>query len=64
MAPLVPSLACIDNAGIGLSFTLSYLVAFVFGIPAIIVLKKIRQESHTAYAIIGFTLGASYLLIV
>ena len=39
-APLVPSIVFIDNAGIVLSFIMSYIVAFVFGIPAVIVLNK------------------------
>jgi hypothetical protein len=54
----------IETAGLGLSFIMSYSIAFLFGIPTILILKKTRKESHRLYSILGFVSGASYIILI
>ncbi len=61
--PLLPSLVFVCDAGVTLAFALSYIYSFVFGIPAILLLKKVKKESHLVYSITGFLLGAAYVLV-
>jgi len=44
-------------ANFSLALLLSYLVTCLFGIPTILILKKLNKECHLAYAAIGFLIG-------
>jgi hypothetical protein len=53
LAPLVPALATVRDAGPSIALVYAYFLTYLFGVPLFFWLRKRRLESHAAYAIGG-----------
>lgn len=62
-APSIPSVYFIPHAGAELAFGLTYFLSYLLGVPAFLFLRRIKQETHLNYALAGFVMGASYILL-
>jgi hypothetical protein len=64
LVPLVPAAAIIRDAGPLIALVYAYFLTYLFGVPAFLVLRKKKKESHVGYALCGAAAAASVGIIL
>ena len=62
IAPLVPAIALMRDAGPAIALVYAYVLTLVFGVPVFLVLKRKKKESHVRYLLCGAVSAAAVMV--
>lgn len=64
VAPLVPAVLLVRDAGPMIAGVYSYFLTYLFGVPLFLFLRLKKKESHARYALGGAASAASVGLVI
>lgn len=64
IAPLVPAIVLIRDAGPAIALVYAYVLTFLFGVPVFLTLKRKKKESHICYLTCGAASAASVMIVI